>query len=260
MPSSFEVAQGIRVGFPRHGNRVLVSLYTDTLRRLNLPPDGEYTGRELEVDKELFPRITASHFAHYSPATLTLYEDALRDGRYRILVELVSGTPQVSRPSDQVCRYLLTLEVDTPDGPRRAETMVRVLRDLKTTGSGREYVRVHSESGYLRIPLADDLGIALQFAAQDPVTLPQRLLEAEDRDRLRAGDRVEVPHALIDAQPLGGPLLVGRGVARAVGKYPLLVAGKANYVLRLEMLDGTVTRNTDWDDPKWSPDGPGGDE
>ncbi|EGB15137.1 hypothetical protein DND132_1931 [Pseudodesulfovibrio mercurii] len=259
MSSYFKVARGIDVGFPMHENRVFSSLYTDTLRRLNLPLDGDYAGRELEVDKELFPRITASHLAKYDPATLALYRDALRDGRYRILVELVGGTPQVSRPSDQVCRYLLTLEVDTPDGPRRAETMVRILRDVKT-GGGREYVRVRSRSGFLRIPLADDLGIALRFAAEEPVTLPQRLLAAGDLNRLSEGDRVEVPRALIDAQPLGGPLLVGQGVARAIGKYPLLVAGKANYVLRLEMLDGTVTRNTDWNDPKWSPGGQGGGE
>ena len=258
MPRSLKMDEGISVGFPRLENAVFDSLYTDTLRRLNLPLDGEYKGKRLEVDKGLFPWISANPLRDYDPATLAGYRDALVHGRFRLFVELVRGTPQVPHPADQVCAYLLTFEVDTPDGPKRAEATFRILREVRSEG-GREYVRVHSRSGVLRTPLADDLGIALRFAAQDLVTLPQRLIEAEDLDRLSVGDRVEVPHALIDAQPLGGPLLGGHGVARAIGKYPLLDAGKANYVLSLEMLDGAVARDTDWNDPDWSASGEGSD-
>ena len=259
VPSGFDVAKGITVGIPSYTTRVFNHLYTDTLRRLNLPLDGQYKGRRLEVDKELFPRISVNHLKYYHKPTLALYRDALATDRYRIFVELVAGTPQVERLSDQVCEYLLALKVQTPDGPRRAETVVRVLREVQTTGDGRKHVRLHPQSGFLRIWLADDLDIRLNFLPQELVTLPGRILEIEDRERLRVGDRVEVPHALIDEQHFGGPQLSGRGVTFALKKYRPLMEGKAEYVLRLEMLDGTVTRNTDWNDSDWSPSEQGGD-
>jgi hypothetical protein len=257
VPGGFDVAKGITVGIPSHTTSVFNHLYTDTLRRLNLPLDGQYKGRRLAVDKELFPRITANHLKYYDETILSQYRDALARGSYRIFVELVSGTPQVARLSDQVCEYLLTLEVRTPDGLKKCETAVRVLREVQAVQSGKRYVRMHPQSGFLRIALADDLDIQLRFLPQELVSLPQRFLKIEDRERLRAGDRVEVPHALIDEQHFGGPQLNGRGVPFALKKYRPLLEGKAEYVLHFEMLDGTVARNTDWNDPDWSPSDPG---
>jgi hypothetical protein len=36
--------------------------------------------------------------------------------------------------------------------------------------------------------------------------------------------------------------------------------GKAEYVLRFEMLDGTLTRNTNWENSEWSPSDQEGDQ
>ncbi|WP_338669148.1 hypothetical protein [Pseudodesulfovibrio methanolicus] len=254
LPGSLKIDEGISVGFPRLENSVFDSLYTDTLRRLNLPLDGEYKGKRLEVDKGLFPWITVNHLRNYDPATLSRYRDALAHGRFRLLVELIRGTPEVPHPADQVCAYLLTLEVRTPDGPKRAEATVRILREVGGSGSQKN-VWTRAQAGDLRSALADDLAIVLRFQPSELITLPQRYLRSEDRERLRVGDRVEVPHALIDEQHYGGPLLTGGGLASAIKKYRLLVQGKAEYVLRLEMLDGTVIRNTDWNDPDWGPSG-----
>jgi hypothetical protein len=259
MPGSLNMGEGITVGFPPLENAVFNSLYTDTLRRLNLPLDGEYKGKKLEVDKGLFPWISANYLGDYDPATLADYRDALAHGRFRLFVELARGTPQVPHPADQVCAYLLTLEARTPDGPKRAEATVRILREVRSEG-GREDAKVYTQAGYLRSALADNLAIALRFDPSELITLPQRYLKIEDRERLRPGDRVEVPHALIDEQHFGGPQLSGRGVPFALKKYRPLMEGKAEYVLRFEMLDGTLTRNTNWENSEWSPSDQEGDQ
>ncbi|QGY39151.1 hypothetical protein GM415_03110 [Pseudodesulfovibrio cashew] len=239
-PSSYVVGDGVYVGYANHKTGILAGLFPAVLRRHGLPLHGrDYTGLALEVDKELFPRLFAHGLKHHDEKLLALYESLLAQGKYKIFVELLGGEVEDPQRPGQLCRYLLALEAETARGRRRAETEVRVIRDVLTTGDGKEHVRLHPVAGFLHIPLGKKLGLQMRFLPRDLVSLPGRLAVATGKTGLAPGNRHQVPNELLEKQYFGGLQLQGDDARFPPEEYRAFKAGKGEYTVWFEVLDGS---------------------
>lgn len=237
--SSYSIGDGIYVGYPGHMTGKLATLFPDTLRQQGLPLHGrDYKGIKIEVDKELFPRLRAYGLKHHDAEKLALYQSAIANGKYKIYIELLDGKVQVSQDPGLICKYLLKLEVKTPDGLRRAEQVIKILREEYQTGDGKKHIRLRRRGGTLLIQVADGVNIVLNILPHEWVTLPGRLVKATGRAQLGIGESVEVPHALIEEHHYKGLYLGGKNEKNPPNNYQYISEGKGEFTLWFEMLEG----------------------